>query len=837
MNKRFLGILMSLATATALTAAPIDAAKALSIASAFSRQAHKSGIRTMPSATDKLSIVYTASRSQGASASYYVAQAQGGGYMIVSGDDRTADVIGYVSDGRFDITSMPDNMKYWLGEFQRQIEYLDRHPEARVKAAETEGKESVSPLLGATAWNQSPYYNKYTPDSNYPIGCVAVALGQIMRYWQWPAQGEGTHSYTSTTHQFQESADFGNTTYRWDAMTDQLNSASSSDAVDAVATLLHDVAVSVEMDYATGGSGAYSEKMAPAMCNHFRYDKGIQLVKRNFYDTDTWMQMVRTELDNGRPVVYDGATSTLSGHSFVCDGYNADGYYHINWGWGGSGNGYFLLNALAYDYVDMQTGQSMKDGFNYYQDMLIGFKPDRDGTSTYRPHEMVCEGLGAPIDTTVARSEEMKVMACEVYNTSNYALGLDDLAFNVYADDGKVAFSKSLFKGNCTAGMYLDTLRTTIQVPADIADGEYTARLEYKVKGEEQPTPVRMTIGTTNEIRITVAGDKVRYATEGSPKLTVALETQPEVLTSDVPSTVALHITNDGGTYDGAMSFRLNIVGDPITKHWYTSPKQDVTIRKGETKDVVFSQTLELAGDDNYELTLFDREDNILYHATLPLIGREKEPDLVLTKEIYFTPRDYNVPINCMILNAEIRNDGGKYDGRMVTRILDSENYFCDGAKMDTAHVVIEGGETKTVRLHGTYDPNQDWSMSNIRIATIYDITSRKYLEPMKYNLHEYTYGSKDESVVWTPDEDTPADAVERINKDGDANATITFDGTGVTASSTLAVQCMAVYAADGNLMVRQYSGERLDVAFLPSGTYVVVAKTAAGLKALKIQK
>lgn len=836
MNKRITFVLASLAMATALTAAPIDAAKALSIATQFSRQARKSGIAAAPQANGKMSIVYTAGRRQGA-ASYYVAEASRGGYMIISGDDRTQGVIGYVTSGRFDPAQLPANMKYWLSEFQRQIDYLDAHPEARVKAAETTGKESVSPLLGTTAWNQSPYYNKYTPDSNFPIGCVAVSLGQIMRYWQWPERGEGTHSYTSTTHQFQESADFGNTTYNWAAMTDQLNSASSQEAVDAVATLLHDVAVSVEMDYEKGGSGAYSEKMGPAMCNHFRYDKGIQLVKRNFYDTDTWMQMVRTELDNGRPVVYDGATSTMSGHSFVCDGYNADGYYHINWGWGGSGNGYFLLNALAYDYVDMQTGQSMKDGFNYYQDMLIGFKPDRDGSSQYRPHEMLCEGLGQPFDLTVDRGAAVSVMACEVYNTSNYALDIDDLAFNVYDEQGNVAFTKSLFKGEAAAGMYLDTLRAQLQVPAGIADGEYTARLEYKVKGEAQPTPVRMTIGTANEIRISVGADKARYQTEGSPKLTVSLQTQPEVLTSDVPSTVTLHITNDGGTYDGAMSFRLNIAGDPLTKHWYTSPKQDVTIRKGETKDVVFSQTLELAGDDNYELTLFDREDNVIYHTTLPLIGREKEPDLVLTKEIYFTPRDYNVPVNCMILNAEVRNDGGKYDGQMTTRILDTENYFCDGAKMDTMHVVIEGGETKTIRLHGTYNPNLDWSMSNIRVACVYDITSKKYLEPMKYNLHEYTYGSKDESVVWTPDEKDPVSAVEQINKEGDKDAVIRFDGTAVSATSTRGVDCMAVYGADGNLIARQYSGERLGLEFLPAGTYVVVAKTAAGLKALKIQK
>lgn len=817
-------------------AKPVDAGTALSIAQNFGIKAAASGMMRSMAHGNRMNIVYKAEKPAGRDAYYYVAQAANGGYVIVSGEDRTQSVIGFVDGERFDAADIPDNMRYWLQEFARQVDYLDRHPQAQPKIVSTEGANAVAPLLGTTAWNQSPYYNKYAPEGNFPIGCVAVALGQIMRYWQWPDQGVGSHSYVSTTHHFNESADFGSTTYNWAAMTDQLNSASSDEAVDAVATLLHHVAVSVNMDYAKGGSGAYSERMGPAMANHFKYDKGIHLVKRNFYDSEAWMQMVRTELDNGRPVVYDGATSTLSGHSFVCDGYNEDGYYHINWGWGGSGNGYFLLNALAYDYVDMNTGQSMKDGFNYYQDMLIGFKPDKDGSSTYRPQEMLCEGLGPDFDITVEKGKAINVMACEVYNTSNFDLDIDDLALVVYDKDDNIVAKKALFSGMTEAGQYLDTLRTSFAVPADLAEGEYTAKLQFKAKGEDKYTPVTMTIGTANEIQITVSADKVRYSTLGMAKLNVTkFETDPEILTSDVPSTVRLTIKNDGGKYDGAMSYRLKIKGDNVTKHWYTSPKQDVTIDAGETKEISFSQTLELAGDDNYEFTLFNREDSVVFYKIIPLIGREKEPDLQLVKEIYFTPRDYQVPVNCMILNAEIRNDGGKYDGKMVTRILDEENYFCDGASMDTAHVVIEGGETKTVRLHGTYDPNKDWSMSNLRIATIYDITGKKYLEPMKYNMHEFTYGSKDPSVTWEPDD--PSTAIENINRNADPNAMMSLSGNVLSVSAPFGIDYVAVYGMDGRLAVKQYTDGNVDLSPLAKGSYVAVVKTGVGFRAMKIVK
>ena len=172
----------------------------------------------------------------------------------------------------------------------------------------------------------------------------------------------------------------------------------------------------------------------------------------------------------------------------------------------------------------------------------------------------------------------------------------------------------------------------------------------------------------------------------------------------------------------------------------------------------------------------------------------------------------------------------------MIVRILDEENYFCDGAVMDTAKVVIEGGETKTVRMHGTYDPNKDWSMSNIRIATVYDITGKKYLEPMEYNLHEFTYGSKDPDVTWEPDEPQgPTDAIDRINRNADPNLAFSVQGDIITVTAPLGLEYVAVYGMDGRLMLRQYAGNAVDISQMPSGTYVVVAKTGIGMKAEKI--
>ena len=160
---------------------PIDKGQALDIAAQFGKKV-VAGSKLRSFADRKhIDIVYKADRNAGKDAYYYVAQSRGGGYIIVSGEDRTAGVLGFVDSGSFDINDIPDNMRYWLGEFARQVDYLDKHPEARAKEVATEGKTSVDPLLGNTKWNQSPFYNKYTPNSRFPIGCVAVSLGQIMR--------------------------------------------------------------------------------------------------------------------------------------------------------------------------------------------------------------------------------------------------------------------------------------------------------------------------------------------------------------------------------------------------------------------------------------------------------------------------------------------------------------------------------------------------------------------------------------------------------------------------------------------------------------------------------
>ena len=304
------------------------------------------------------------------------------GFVVVGGDDRALPVWGYSNEGTFNGEDMPENVAWWMEEYQRQLEFLRQHPDAARQPRRL--STSVDPLM-TTKWKQGTPYNQEIPSIRFPlgtykpaVGCVALAMAQMMKAHNWPTTGEGSHSYSWQPEGAQRattfSADFGNTTYQWASMKD---SYSSSQDATAVGTLCYHAGVAVDMMYNTadnGGSGAQIYDAMKALRNYFRYDKGLDLYLRDFYPLDTWEQMLRDDLDQGNPIIYGGSTENMYGHCFVFDGYDADGKFHINWGWGGDYNGWFVSSVL-------DSGRSGAD-FSSWQQAILGAKPDRDGTST-----------------------------------------------------------------------------------------------------------------------------------------------------------------------------------------------------------------------------------------------------------------------------------------------------------------------------------------------------------------------------------------------------------------------------------------------------------------------
>ena len=319
-----------------------------------------------------------------ASAYYVYNIGSGRGYVMISGDDLLPEVIAYADDGAFlPDEEQPEHMASFLAQVRAALHALvERGKPVEMPRTTQLRPEGVAPLLGDIQWGQGYPFNTLCPEKEggrSVVGCVATALAQILRYHRWPNQGEGICAYTEndgTNHR----VDFSQYTYDWTRMPGQPNRNGSSHAVtQALSTLCYHVGVISQMQYSPQGSGTYSQYPKEGLQKYFKYKKSIQLLSRMNYTIADWMDIIATELNEGRPIYYAGASSTV-GHAFVCDGYKQDGYFHINLGWDGIANGYFLLYAINPDVLGTGGGSSY-DGYNNYQEIMVGIEPDRDGSS------------------------------------------------------------------------------------------------------------------------------------------------------------------------------------------------------------------------------------------------------------------------------------------------------------------------------------------------------------------------------------------------------------------------------------------------------------------------
>jgi len=324
---------------------PVDQETAQSIA-----------IKFMGTNDVQLSTTYT---TENRVAAFYVFNTTNG-FVIVSADDCETPIIGYSHEGRFNPNDIPMQMKGYLQDFVARIQYcIENHiesDEARTRQWElvkTIGRlneqkkaKSVGPLL-TDHWHQGCFYNSQCPEKSGPcghaeVGCVAVAMGQIMHYWGYPNTGWGANSYTNFGVEL--SADFGNTVYEWEHMPDSLTENSTNAEIEAVATLLYHCGVSVNMTYSNNGSTAGASDIPYALLRYFKYSRAIHRESQNDYSNEEWLAMIKNNLNLQRPVQYSAYGS--GAHSFVCDGYDENDLLHFNFGWGGNGDGYYALGHL-----------------------------------------------------------------------------------------------------------------------------------------------------------------------------------------------------------------------------------------------------------------------------------------------------------------------------------------------------------------------------------------------------------------------------------------------------------------------------------------------------------
>lgn len=313
---------------------------------------------------------------QSAGTSAYYIFSLNPGWCIISGDDNSRPILAYSPDNNLDITKIPDNAEYWFKLYNNEVKSTASSDENQISAFSDQwqryktGKKSagkvlsvvVSPLVKSTWGQQYPYYNLCPMDgSNRSVtGCVATAMAQIINFWKWPLKGTSYHSYVSETKGFNLAANFDTTYFDWNNITNSYDSASCTSAQAlAVATLMYDCGVSVDMDYSASGSGAYSNNVPAALTSYFGYSDSCIYLDRTNYTLTQWNQILQNELDAGRPMLYSGYDRSAGGHAFVCDGYDSDMNFHYNFGWDGQANGYFASNAVSPGSYSFNTNQSV----------------------------------------------------------------------------------------------------------------------------------------------------------------------------------------------------------------------------------------------------------------------------------------------------------------------------------------------------------------------------------------------------------------------------------------------------------------------------------------------
>ena len=392
--KRLTLTLCLLAAIGSLMAGPVDQQKAQKLGAKFLSTTSLS----QKNADIQLNLVSAALDLQRGSTDYYVFNVKNGeGFVIIAGDDRVKPILAYSTTGQYDPQNVSEGFAFTLNSFREEIQYVREHnlsatPDITAEwksVAENGGlnrsrstRVVVEPLC-QTLWNQNFPWNSQCPEDpegnggHVYAGCVATAMGMVMKFWEWPNTGTGSHSYHPEGYA-QQSANFGETEYHFELMPNALDSTSTEEEYFETAQLLHHLGISVDMMYSGNGSGAYSDDVPDALRNYFRYtcDDHINNYGGGWwggYSNEEWKQMLKDGgLDEHIPLYYSGQDeSGAGGHAFICDGYDENDYFHFNWGWSGRDNAWCPIGALnttkyAFNVFNGFTGHIIPQNDEYY---------------------------------------------------------------------------------------------------------------------------------------------------------------------------------------------------------------------------------------------------------------------------------------------------------------------------------------------------------------------------------------------------------------------------------------------------------------------------------------
>lgn len=727
--KHFILALLLLSAIVRTAAAPIDPKTAEATATAFFKTLDDRSSQPKSIRPAELRLVYTCADKTTAAASqqalYYVFnRGENEGFIIVSGESRAKSILGYSDEGRFIPAHIPDNLGYWLEIYQEELKNLFGQPETitsrktvkRQPARAPRNETSVAPLLGNIKYGQDEPYNNLCPlipgsHTRTVTGCVATSMAQVMRFHQWPRQGKGSHAYTTRDLEIALSADFGNTVYDWEQMPENYFASNSGDEQEnAVATLMLHCGIAVDMNYNLS-SGASNYTIGSALIDYFDYAPSLQFYSRPYYSTAQWSEMLKTELNNHRPLIYNGISST-GGHSFVCDGYDTSGLFHINWGWDGTSNGYFELSVL--NPTEQGTGGSL-GGYNMSQSVIMGIKPS-DGSQEKSPYQIrLVKGLRYA-SQVVPRGEKA------VINFGYRNLGIGSFygyhGMALYQTDG--TFVTTLSRGALgrqeNGEIILDTLGTgsgNSQLQSRFTVGEEFPQGTFRIYPVYQygSTPddslweiIPGELGMPCYLDAETGDFGLRFwdPEENMPRFMITGLKTIGNLYQNKPGRFGFTVQNTGSEYTGEMRIKIKRKDDNDT--YRIIGPEGVTLLAGETKQYEYTGTVDLDPGEYLALVQYNYKDGYLNQVgeavPIAVLATPAEKPLInITKlETELDPSEINKNEE-IIFKATLRNDGGYGEIKTMANL-----YFPDGKFAESIgkqYIYLDNGEEKTYAFKG----------------------------------------------------------------------------------------------------------------------------------------
>lgn len=758
MKQRFTSFLLLLALSCAFAfAGPVTLEQAKGKAAKFMKELNGSVLQASETPEYAPARTIRGVKTNTETPAYYVFNSENeSGYVIVSGDDNTDEILGYSTNGSFDMDNMPENVKAWLHGYTEQIALMENyvHQEQSSQAQYSAQWTAIAPMT-STKWNQGSPYNNMCPlheGTRSVTGCTATAMAQVMKFHNWP-EGETSPipGYETATAKIQLS-DLPSTTFRWDEMYDTYGNGESG---DAVAELMLYCGQAITSDYTSFATGSYTGNVTFALKQYFGYDNNLEQKSINFYTISEWETIIYDELKQNRPV-YHAGYSMDGGHAFICDGYDGNGMFHFNWGWGGMYDGYFKLSIMAPGSGGIGSGSS--DGYSSGQEIIIGIQPPTgEGPKPwyFMPHSEQLIG------------KDMFAFFCNTHTDTKTAnvgfatIDENDNIIKVIKNCGGMTL-----QGNMSQSQYIgmnleeDGIRLSKGTHRIATVCRPQGASEWKRVGSSQNY---FLVTTTSIGRVT--------AIDSYPKIDLAITDWActGTLVEGMPQTVNIKLKNNGDEVNQL----LYLYASPNDDMGEAQSRTCLLMKKNEEREVVLDFNPYMTG--NYNVWLADDDRNVLAQTTVNIApAPTRDSNISLSS---FTINDTDVSATIRVMN----NSSETYYRGFVVQLF--ENLYSDGylyaTETQEIPCVIEGGRPKTLRVqfHGANSYNQ------CAVFIHYYANHR--------DEHYTNLGRKDfvtgetpvESIEGTPEEKSPA---------------FRIDGTRVKASDFKG----GIFITDGKKMI-----------------------------------